>query len=99
MPEIERARFIEAEWQRNDNHSEKYMVEINIFANNRMGMLADLSKITTERKIDVRSINSRINKQGYATITMSFEIGGVEELNKLVDNMKKIEGIIDIERN
>ena len=99
MPEIDRARFIEAEWQRNDNHSEKYMVEINIYANNRMGMLADISKITTERKIDVRSINSRINKQGYATITMSFEIGGVEELNKLVDNMKKIEGIIDIERN
>lgn len=100
MPEIERARIIEAEWQRNDNNnSEKYMVEINIYANNRMGMLADISKITTERKIDVRSMNSRINKQGYATITMSFEIGGVEELNKLVDNMKKIEGIIDIERN
>ena len=100
MPEIERARLIEAEWEIQDNnHREKYMVEINIYANNRMGILADLSKITTERQIDVRSMNVRINKQGFATITMSFEIGSVEELNKLVDNMRKVESIIDIERN
>lgn len=102
MPEIERSRLIEAEWQKSDDSSaekDKYMAEIKIYANNRTGILADLSKITTERNIDVTSMNVRTNKQGLATISMAFEIGSVEELKKLVDNMRKVESIIDIERN
>ena len=100
MPEIERARLIEAEWQKSDKGaSEKYMAEIKIYANNRTGILADLSKITTERQIDVTNMNVRTSKQGLATISMAFEIGSVEELNRLVDKMRMVESIIDIERN
>lgn len=50
------------------------MAEIQVYANNRTGLLVDLSKIFTERKIDLRSINSRTSKQEKATISMSFEI-------------------------
>ena len=39
------------------------MAEIQVYANNRTGLLVDLSKIFTERKIDMRSINSRTSKQ------------------------------------
>ena len=100
MPEIERTRLIEAEWQKPSGTSkEKYMAEIKIFANNRTGILADLSKITTENHIDVTSMNVRTNKQGLATISMSFEIGGIEELNTLIKKMQNVESIIDIERN
>lgn len=100
MPEIERARLIDAEWLNNGvKTSEKYMAEIKIYANNRTGILADLSKITTERSIDVTSMNVRTNKQGLATISMAFEIRSVEELNKLIDKMRMVDSIIDIERN
>ena len=40
----------------------------------------------------------RTNKQGKATITMTFDIHGVEELNRLTDKLRQIEGVIDIER-
>jgi len=43
-------------------------------------------------------MNSRTNKQGKATITMTFDIHGVEELNRLTDKLRQIEGVIDIER-
>ena len=43
--------------------SEKYEAEIQVYANNRTGLLVDISKIFTERKIDLRSINSRTSKQ------------------------------------
>lgn len=100
MPELERARVIEAEWQSGQEFApgEKYTAEINIYANNRTGILADLSKITTERQIDVTSMNVRTSKQGLATISMSFEIRSVEELNRLIDKMRNVESIIDIER-
>lgn len=100
MSEVDRSRLIEAEWQGGDDGKihEKYMAEISVFANNRTGLLVDLSKLFTERKIDVRSINSRTSKQEKATISMSFEVGSKEELNSLIEKVRQIESVIDVER-
>jgi guanosine-3',5'-bis(diphosphate) 3'-pyrophosphohydrolase len=99
MSETDRTRLIEAEWQQPDTkEKEKYMAEIQVYANNRTGLLVDLSKIFTERKIDLRSINSRTNKQEKATISMSFEIGSKEELRSLIEKIRQVESVIDVER-
>ncbi len=97
LPEMDRERMIEAEWQEFSG-SEQYQAEIKIFANNRTGILADISKILTERQIDVTSMNSRTNKQGLATISMAFAIHGKEELGHLIDKLRNIESVIEIER-
>ncbi len=100
LPEEERGRLIEAEWAPEDGQKadERYSTEISIFANNRIGIFVDISKVFTERQIDITSINVRTNKQGKATIVMSFDIHGKDELNHLIDRLKKIESVIDIER-
>ena len=74
------------------------MTEIVIYAHNRVGILTDLSKIFTEKNIDVNSINSRTSKSEIATISMSFAIQGTEELNSLISRIRQIDSIIDIER-
>ena len=43
-------------------------------------------------------MNVRTSKQGLATISMAFDIRSVEELNRLIDKMRQVESIIDIER-
>ena len=99
MSEIDRTRLIEAEWQQPDVKAvEKYTAGIQIYANNRTGLLVDLSKIFTERKIDLRSINSRTNKQEKATISMSFEISSKEELRSLIEKIRHVERGIYVER-
>ena len=100
LPEDERSRIIEAEWQveENDNSNEQYSTEIQIFANNRIGMFADISKVFTEKQIDITSMNVRTSKQGKATIIMTFDIHGTEELNRLTDRIRQIEGVLDIQR-
>ena len=99
MSETDRTRLIEAEWQQPDTkEKEKYMAEIQVYANNRTGLLVDLSKIFTERKIDLRSINSRTSKQEKATISMSFEIGSKEELRSMIEKIRQVESVIDVER-
>ena len=99
MSEMDRARLIEAEWQSPGTKAEeKYLAEINVFANNRTGLLVDITKIFTERKIDVRGINSRTNKQEKATISMSFEIGSKEELHSLIEKLRQVESVIDVVR-
>lgn len=99
LPEIERARLIEAEWQAPDQGAEgKYIADIIIYANNRNGLLADISKALTEKNIDIISMNTRTNKQGVATMQTSFEISGREELNRVIDKIRSIDSVIDIER-
>ncbi len=98
LPEMERARLIDAEWQAPENGSEKYVAEIKIYANNRNGLLADISRALTERNIDILSMNTRISRQGTATLQTTFEIGSREELNRVIEKIRGVESVIDIER-
>jgi len=99
MSESDRSRLIEAEWQEADRRTEeKYTAELHIYANNRTGLLVDLSKIFTERKIDVRSLNSRISKHEKATISVSFNVESKEELQSLAEKVRQVDSVIDVER-
>ena len=55
LPEEDRVRLIDAEWNVTDgkNPGGVYSAEIKIYANNRTGVLVDVSKVLTENKIDV----------------------------------------------
>ncbi len=100
LPEEERVRLIDAEWQKPEDGggSEKYTTEIQIFANNRIGLLVDISKVFTERQVDITSINVRTNRQGKATVVMTFDIPGIDELGRLTEKLRQIQGVLDIER-
>ncbi len=100
ISEMDKVRLIDAEWQGDPQTTtgEKFLAEINVYANNRTGLLGDISKVFTEKDIDLQTLNSRISKQGVATISMSFLIGGVSELNRIIASLRSIEDIIDIER-
>ncbi|MDD6571387.1 MAG: bifunctional (p)ppGpp synthetase/guanosine-3',5'-bis(diphosphate) 3'-pyrophosphohydrolase [Thermoflexaceae bacterium] len=99
LPESERTRLIDAEWQAESIvNDEKYSVEISIYANNRIGIIVDITKVLTERNISVTAMNCRINKQDKATILISFDVSSTEELKTLVDKIRNVEGVLDIER-
>ena len=43
-------------------------------------------------------MNTRTNRHGLATLQTTFEISGREELNRIIDKIRGIESVIDIER-
>ena len=98
LSEIERVRLLDAEWQAEEGESGRYMAEIKIYGNNRTGLLVDIRKILTERQIDIDSVHSSTSKQGVATITLAFETKGKEELSSMIDKIRQVESVIDIER-
>lgn len=102
LPESENNRLIDVEWADNAKNSGEggklYTAEIRIFAYNRTGLLVDITKIFTERKIDVRSVTSRTTRQGMATITYEFEVSGREALKELIAQVRQVESVIDIMR-
>ena len=101
LPESERARLIDAEWEASQENrtDEKYLAEINIYANNRSGLLAAISRALTEKNIDILAMNTRTNKQGMATLSASFEIASRDELIRIIDKIRTIDSVIDIERS
>ena len=100
LTEEDRARLIDAEWNVPDgkDNGGVYSAEIRIYANNRTGVLVDISRVFTENKIDVISMNVRTNKQGKATISIGFEINGVDQLNEISAKIRNVESVIDIDR-
>ncbi len=103
MPEEDRFRLIDVEWAKQalQNTGEKgklYLAEIRIFAHNRTGLLVDITKIFTERHIDVLSVTSRATRQGTATISYEFQVPDREALSDLIGKIRQVESVIDIQR-
>ena len=61
--------------------------------------MLSISKVFTENKVDVSSMNVRTSKNGTATVNVSFDIRGKEQLLGLISKLRNIENVIDIERN
>ncbi len=100
VPEVERDRLIEAEWAADaaDDPQSRYVVNIVILANNRTGLLADISRTMTDKNIDILSMSTKTSRQGSATIHMSFETATREEFDRIVDKLKSIPDVVEIER-
>ena len=100
MSAEDRTRLIEAEWQipEDEKNGGTYAAEINIYAQNRTGLLVDISRIFTERKIDIDQIVTRTSKTGIATLEISFHVHSVGELNEVISVIRRVKNVVDIER-
>ena len=98
LPLSERTRLIEAEWDVDDAAGDTYSAEIRIFCNNRVGMLSDVSRIFTDLNIDITSINLKNAKNGTCTLILTFDIHGKDELTRIIDKLRSVQGVIDITR-
>ena len=52
-----------------------------------------------ENMVDIQTASSRVNKQGMATIEMSFEVSSVDDLQRLVARLRTVPGVVDIQRS
>ena len=99
LTESERIRLIDAEWEASlTEESGQYQTGIKIYANNRQGLLMEISKIFTEFKIDINAFNTHISKQGVATMELGFVVTGRDELRHITEKLRQIPSVIDIER-
>jgi len=101
LPEDERARLIDAEWERGESHvpgATRFEAEIKVFATDRAGLLMDITKTMTEKNINILNMNHRTSKSGTATVSLSFFTSGKEELHEICDKIRNIPSVMDVER-
>lgn len=98
LTDAERVRLIEAEWQTDGEELGEYYTEIRLFCNDKPGILVEVSRVFAERDINILGLHSRSNKQGVATIEVSFNTRGREQISSLIERLRQIENIIEIQR-
>ena len=101
LPEEDKARLIEAQWQQGgdaSNANAKYLAEIIIYAYNRNGLLADVAKALTEKDIDIVSLSTKTSKKGISSMQTSFEIACKDELDRIIAKIMTVESVVDVER-
>ena len=99
LSETERSRLIDAEWEASiTEEGGQYLSSIKIYAHNRQGLLMEVSKVFTENKIDISSLSTHTSKQEVVSLDISFVVGGREELNHVIEKLRQIPSVLDIER-
>ncbi|HYE80777.1 MAG TPA: bifunctional (p)ppGpp synthetase/guanosine-3',5'-bis(diphosphate) 3'-pyrophosphohydrolase [Clostridia bacterium] len=92
----EEERFIEVEW--NTQTKVSYNADVEVRATDRKGLLAEITSIIDENKVNISAFHSRTTKDKMAIINFILEINDIEQLNKLIRKFRKIEGVMDVFR-
>ncbi len=90
-------RWITVHWAE-ESHSSYYKVTIDIVAHDRIGLLADISTTLAEVRIPMHEASARELKNGNANIMVTIGIAGVEQLNGVINRLKKINSVISVDR-
>ena len=92
----EEDRLIDVAWASQEKAS--YFVDIEIFANDRNGLLADIVKEINNTKINLQAVSSRITKEKIAVTEVKIEVENIEELNKVLKALRKIDSVYEVKR-
>lgn len=98
MPEEEKERLIDAQWFEETTMKRTYITEIQITGSDRMGIIVDISKILTDLKIPVKSLNARTTKNHEAIFNIRIEISSTDQLEEVTRKVLQIVDVIEIER-
>ena len=88
-------RFLKAEWASEIKENFEYTFKIR--ATDRMGLVADISVQLSSMHVPLHMLNARELKDGRAEITLTAMINGKEHLKAIVEKLKKIDGVLEIE--
>ena len=92
----EEDKIIDVYWYTEEQAS--YNVDISIYANDRDGLLADVIQVLNKLKTKLMALNSKTTREHIATIDVTLEVVNIEELNKILKELRKIDSVYEVTR-
>ena len=92
-------RVVEAEWG-NDAFKPAqslFPVDVQVEAQDRQGLLRDISDVLSREKVNVTAVNT-LTKKGRAYMCFTFEVGGVAQIQHAIQLVREVNGVIDARR-
>ena len=92
----EEDRMIDVYWY--SDKKATYSVDIEIFANDRNGLLADIIAGVETTKCKLMAVTSRATKEKIALTEITVEVENTEELNKILKQLRKVDSVYEVKR-
>ena len=92
----EENRIIDVKWY--EETKENYNVNIEVLANDRNGLLVDILNQIKDAKAKLMGVNTKTTKERIAIIELNIEVENIEELNKVIRTIKKVDSVYEVRR-
>ncbi|MFR0921996.1 MAG: RelA/SpoT family protein [Clostridia bacterium] len=92
----EENRIIDVKWY--EETKEHYNVSIEVLANDRKGLLVDILNTIKETKANLMGVSTKTTKERIAIMDIDIEVENIEELNKVIRNIKKVDSVYEVRR-
>ena len=97
LKDKEQGRLVEVEW--GDTEVQNYPVKLLINANDRHGLLSDITKTLSDDKINVIAVNTLSNKKEQtARMAVTIEIRDLQQLTRIIDKLSHLRNVIEVSR-
>jgi GTP pyrophosphokinase len=97
LKEKDQARLIEVEW--GDTDIRNYPVNLIIHANDRHGLLSDITRTLSDDKVNVIAVNTISNKTDQtARMAVTIEIRDLQQLTRIMDKISQLRNVINVVR-
>ncbi len=97
LPEDERQRFIDVEWDKQKENM-SYDTDINILAEDRKGLFSDLSRVCEDMDVHIAGVNAKSARDGIVNITMTLSISNTGQIEKILRSLRSVQGVADVYR-
>ncbi len=93
---LDENRFIDIHW--GSETDKRFHVNVKIIVNNRDNILAEIINTITTHEGAVDEVSASTNKRGEGVIKLKVGITHRRELDTIIENIKKVSGVLSIER-
>lgn len=93
---VDMDRWIKAHWI--ESKSEYFQANIEVIATDRIGLVFDITSILMQCRIMIKHSSSGMLKNKNAIFRASIYIANLDQLNNLFDKIKKVKGVISVNR-
>ena len=90
-------RWISAGWD--SSVKEDFTATVSMTCLDRVGLMADVSKMIADMRVMIYGINTKSKKDGRASLELTIGVNGIEHLNGVMAKLRKINGVLDVERS
>ncbi|MGI6727826.1 MAG: RelA/SpoT family protein [Anaerovoracaceae bacterium] len=95
--ESEKQRFIKVEWDQQKTNA-SYDADIHILAEDRKGLFSGISKVCEDMDVHIVGVNAKSNKENIANITMTLSLSNTGQLEKVLRQLRNVQGVADVYR-
>ena len=93
--EDEKERLVKVEWGQTGQY---YPVSIKIEAEDRVGLLRDMTALVSDEKVNIASVSSIEHEDGITSLFLTLQITNIKQLSRLLTKLEKVIGVLSVSR-